>query len=120
MTNKREFKKYVDAVGASVCNEMMAAYYNAEGANRDAIGKAIQKVLGAIGAAKSHANVFFDKGAKAFEDRKAYSVAKREFFRSLFRKITSDFAEEVNAAVRDFNAALPESVKEANKMAVSE
>ncbi len=27
MANKREFKKYVDAIGASVIDEMIAAYY---------------------------------------------------------------------------------------------
>ncbi|MDE5797257.1 MAG: hypothetical protein K2H75_09100 [Muribaculaceae bacterium] len=119
MVNKREFKKFVDAVGSSVCEEMMTAYHTVEGADRDAISKAIEQVLGAIGAAKSNANIFFDKGAKAFDNPKEYARAKEKFFRALFNKITNDFNHEVNSALKTFNAALPESAKADNKAAVA-
>lgn len=115
MANKREFKKYVDALGASVIDEMVSAYYNVEGADKDKISKAIQQVLGAVGAAKSHSNIFFDRGAKGFEDMKAYAKAKKEFFASLFDKIQTEFDEEVNEALKTFNSALPAEVKEHNK-----
>ncbi len=49
MANKREFKKYVDAIGASVIDEMIAAYYNVEKSDKDKIAEAMQKVLCAIG-----------------------------------------------------------------------
>lgn len=111
MTNKREFKKFVDAVGGSVCQEMMTAFHTVEGADRDAISKAIEQVLGAVGAAKSHANIFFDKGAKAFSSSKEYARAKEQFFRALFNKITDDFSQEINSALKTFNAALPESAR---------
>lgn len=115
MENKREFKKYVEALGGSLVEEMMSTYYNEEGIDKARIENAIGKVLGAIGAAKSHANIFFDRGAKSFEDAQAYSKAKREFFRSLFKKINSDFSAEIDAAIKEFNAALPESVKASQK-----
>lgn len=118
MPNKREFKKYADALGASVVEEMMIAYYNVEGADKDAISEAVGKVLGAIEKAKDNANVYFDRGPKSFADHKEYSAAKRKFFRSLFNKIESDFDAEVNEAIKQFNNALPESYKTAQKEAV--
>lgn len=120
MANKREFKKYVDAIGASACNEMMAAYYNVKGIDKDAVEKAIAKVLGAVGRAKSNSNVFFDKGVKAFDDAKAYSRAKSEFFKKLFQKISADFTAELDDALKTFNAAIPAEVKESNKLAAAE
>lgn len=115
MENKREFKKYVDAVGGSITNEMMAAYYNIEGADREAISKAIQKVLCAVGTARCHANTYFDRGAKSFADKKEYAKARRAFFRALFNKINNDFAEAIQEALKEFNGAIPAAVKEANK-----
>lgn len=120
MANKRDFKKSVEAVGSAVCDEMMAAYYNIDGADKDAITKAIGKVVASTVKAKDNANIFFDKGVKAFESPKEYSKAKDTFFKALFNKIHTEFGEEINAALQEFNKALPESVKEANKQAVAE
>lgn len=115
MANKRDFKKCIDEIGASVCNDMMVAYYNIPGADRDKIASAIEKVLTAITNAKNNANVYFDRGAKAFEDHKDYSKAKAGFFKALFNKIDNEFAEELSSAVKDFNSAIPEAAKAKNK-----
>ncbi len=120
MANKREFKKYVDALGASACNEMMEAYYSVKGADKDAIAKAIEKVLLATNKARMNSNIFFDKGAKAFGDMKEYAKAKEAFFKALFDKVSTEFSEEIDAALKDFNAALPAEEKEKNKAAVAE
>lgn len=119
MANKREFKKYADALGASVIDEMISAYYNVEGADKDKITTAIQQTLGAIGKAKNNANVYFDRGHKAFDDMKAYAKAKRAFFRALFDKIETEFSEEVNAALHTFNEALPAEERARNKEAAN-
>lgn len=119
MANKREFKKYVEAVGASACNEMMDSFYTVEGINKDQVSKAIEKVIGATAAARANANVFFDKGVKAFASNKEYSKAKKEFFVKLFDKINSDFSNELDEALKLFNAAIPEGVKESNKKLAS-
>ena len=119
MPNKREFKKYADALGASVIEEMMVAYYNVEGADRKAIADAVGKVLAAIEEAKNNSNVYFDRGVKAFPDHKEYSKAKKAFFRALFNKIESDFSAQVEDAVKAFNAALPEAYKAAQKEAAN-
>lgn len=113
--NKQDFKKAVEHVGASICNEMMTVYYNVEGADQDKISQAVAKVLGATAAAKSNANRFFDRGAKGFADRAEYVKAKQEFFKKLFKKIHADFNAEISAALKLFNEAVPQSAKEANK-----
>lgn len=115
MGNKREFKKYAEALGASICEEMMFVYYNVEGADQDKIAKALEKVLGATAVAKSNANITFDKGVRAFESYKEYSEAKHNFFRAMFNKISVDFSAEIDEALKLFNSAVPEKVKESNK-----
>ena len=119
MPNKREFKKYADALGASIIDEMISAYYNVENADRDKIAKAMETVLGAIGKAKNNANITFDKGPKAFGGLKEYSQAKAKFYNSLFDKIETEFGEEVNQALHLFNEALPAEEKARNKEAAN-
>lgn len=115
MTNKRDFKKFANALGSSVANEMMMAYYNVEGIDKKAVAEAVKKVIGAIEGAKNNANIFFDRGPKSFADRKEYAAAKRNFFRSLFQKIEKDFNDQINEALKEFNAAVPEAAKMAQK-----
>lgn len=119
MANKREFKKYVDAIGASIVENMMIAYYNVDGVDRKGVGEAVGKVLDAIEIAKDNANVYFDRGAKSFADHKEYAVAKRNFFRALFDKIVKDFDAQVQDALKIYNAALPEEVKAQQKEAAT-
>lgn len=119
MANKREFKKYVEAIGASACNAMMATYYNVEGADKDEIEKAIAQVLGAVGTARAHANVRFDKSVKAFGSKEEYAKAKEDFFKKVFVKINDDFSKELDASLKTFNAAIPQSVKDQYKNAVA-
>lgn len=120
MANKRDFKKSVEAIGASICNDMMITYYNVDGVDRNAIAGAIEKVLVATAKAKDNANIFFDRGPRAFDDVKDYLKEKKNFFRSLFNKIDSEFAEEIEVALKEYNAAIPADVKAKNKEAVTE
>ncbi len=115
MANKRDFKKYVTAVGAGVSEDMMIIYYCNEGMDKAVVDNCVGQVLVAVTKAVSEANVFFDKGARAFEDRKAYGKAKREFFKALFMKIATDFTAAIEAALKEFNAAIPQKVKDENK-----
>lgn len=115
MANKREFKKNADALGASIIDEMISAYYNVKGADRDKIAQAMETVLGAVGKARDNANVTFDRGVSAFGSIEEYAKAKKAFFRSLFDKIETEFSEEVNQSLKLFNAALPAEEKARNK-----
>lgn len=120
MANKREIKKYAEALGASICESMMVAYYNVDNINKESVEEAIAKVLGAVGAAKCNANKFFGKGSKEFADKKEYLEAKRAFFKELFAKVITDYNAEIDAAMKIFNGAIPESVKATNKELAAE
>lgn len=115
MANKREFKKYVSAVSESIVSDMMAAYYYLEGVNKEEITKAVSDILVAGENAIMKANVKFDKTEKAFASAHEYHKAKRTFFHELYSKVNREFANDINAAVKAFNAAVPSPIKEANK-----
>lgn len=117
MSNKREFKKSVEAVGAALIDEFMIAYCNMEGIDKERVQKAVMLILGATAEAKNNANVFFDKGRSSFEDAREYSRAKHQFFTALFNKITDDFNAAVSESLKEFNAAVPESVRKQNQEA---
>lgn len=115
MANKRNFKKYVDALGAAVVDEIVTSYYNVPGADKEKLSEALGVVLGAVGKAKNNSNIYFDRGRRSYENKKEYSVARKNFFVSLFDKIDTEFDEEIEAALKLLNAALPADEKARNK-----
>lgn len=115
MASKREFKKYVDALGVSLIDEMVTVFYNVKDVDKDKISKAIEKVLLGVAKAKNNANVFFDRGPKSFGSEEEYVKAKKAFFKGLFEKINKEFADDVNEALKLFNSAVPEEQKKLNK-----
>lgn len=116
--NKRDFKKYVESVGDSACASMVDVFDTTENIDKEKVANAVEKVIGAVAAAKSKADITFDKGVKAFDSLKEYSKAKKSFFKQLFKKISDDFVKELEEAVKEFNAALPAEVKSENKASV--
>ena len=115
--NKRNFKKYVEALGDSACASMVDIYDTVENVDKEKVANAIEKVLKTVETAKVNADVTFDKGVKAFESLKDYSKAKKVFFKQLYKKIYEDFYNGLDEAVKEFNAAVPDEVKEENKAA---
>lgn len=90
MANKRDYKKYVEALSAAMIDEMIAAYYNVKGADQDKIAKAMETVMGAMAKARNNSNVYFSRGASGFADMKEYAKAKKpSSVRSSTRSIQS-------------------------------
>lgn len=116
--NKRDFKKYVESVGDSACASMADVFDTVENIDKEKVADAVEKVIGAVAAAKSNADITFDKGVKAFDSLAEYSKAKKSFYKQLFKKIYEDFYKELDDAVKEFNSAIPEEVKQENKAAV--
>lgn len=116
--NKRDFKKYVENVGDSACMSMADVFETTEDIDKEKVANAVEKVIAAVAAAKTNADITFDKGVKAFDSLVEYSKAKKAFYKQLFKKIYEDFYKELDDAVKEFNSAIPESVKEENKAAV--
>ena len=117
--NKRVFKKYVESVGDSACASMVDVFETVDKVDKEKVADAVEKVLSAVAAAKSNADVTFDKGVKAFENIVEYSKAKKTFYKQLFKKIYDDFYKELDEAVKTFNSAVPEDVKAENKAAAN-
>lgn len=115
MANKREFKKYATTIGAGVAEDMLINYHCNPGMDKKVVDDCIGRVLMAVTKAVSEANVFFDKGVKAFENKKEYLKAKKDFFKQLYAKINKDFVTEIEGALKDYNAAVPAEVKQRNK-----
>lgn len=115
MANKRDFKKFTEASGASLCESMMVAYYNVEGIDKEKVEQAIGQVLTAVETALINSNVHFDKAPRAFDNPGEYSKARNKFYRALFDKIDGEFDAALDAALKVFNAAIPAAVKETNK-----
>ena len=115
--NKRDFKKYVESVGDSACASMVDVYENVENVDKSKVADAVEKVISAVAAAKTNADITFDKGVKAFDNIVEYSKAKKTFYKQLFKKIYEDFYKDLDEAVKEFNAAIPEEVKAENKEA---
>lgn len=113
--NKRDFKKYVEQVGDSACASMVDVYETVENVDKSKVADAVEKVISAVAAAKTNADITFDKGVKAFNNLAEYSKAKKAFYKQLFKKIYEDFYNNLDEAVKEFNSAVPEEVKEGNK-----
>lgn len=119
MANKRMFKKAAGAVCNAVCEEIMVNYYNTPDIDKSLVEKSIAKVIAATDEAVCNANIYFGKGAKAFESAEAYSKAKKAYFKELFAKIQKDLSAKLEEAIKDFNAAIPAEVKAQNKAAAN-
>ena len=113
MSNKREFKKRIDALSTSAASYMMDVCYLVEGVNEDEITKAVTLVLTAAESAILKSNVKFDKGPKAFPAG-GYGKTRRAFYKQVYAAINKEFDEALNAAVKIFNAAIPAEVKQEN------
>ena len=118
--NKRDFKKYVENVGDSACASMVDIYETVENVDKVKVANAVEKVIGAVAAAKTNADITFDKGVKAFNNIVEYSKAKKAFYRQLFKRINDEFLSSLDEAVKEFNEAVPEEVKKENKAALAQ
>lgn len=115
--NKRAFKKGIESISDSACISMAEIFYTNKNVDQDKVNEAIDKILKASVEAKNNANITFDKGVKAFGSLKEYYKAKKEFFCKLFDKITDDFNNELEEALKLFNSTVPDEVKAENKAA---
>lgn len=113
MSNKREFKKRIDAVSTSAASYMMDVCILVDGVNEEEITKAVTLVLTAAETAILKSNVKFDKTPKAFPAG-GYAKARRVFYKQLYAAINKEFDDALNSAVKIFNSAIPAEVKQEN------
>lgn len=115
MANKKEFKKYVTYLANNVCQDMMIEYYNVENANLELIDEAVIDVLTAAESAILKSNFQFDKSLSAFDNARQYRSEKAKFNRNLFHKINAEYVAAIDNALKKFNSAIPQVVKDKNR-----
>ncbi|MCM1319140.1 MAG: hypothetical protein NC217_02015 [Muribaculaceae bacterium] len=113
MSNKREFKKSIDAISTSAATYMMDVSILVDGVNEEEITKAVALILTAAESAILKSNVKFDKSPKAFPEG-GYAKARRAFYKQMYANITKEFNEALDKAVKIFNGAIPAEVKQEN------
>lgn len=114
MASKRDFKKYIAAASNAVSQNMMFVGCTVDGVDNDAVNEAIIDILKAAELSILKANVKFDKTPKACGEG-TYSKERRAFYKALFKKANKDYVQALNAAIKKFNAAVPEEAKAKNK-----
>lgn len=107
MASKRNFKKSVEALTSALVDEMMASYYNVEGADRDKISSAIAKIINAMGKAKKDSNQLFKRGVKEFDNLGAYNRAKAQHSKEKFDNAIAAYNDALGEALKDYNEGMP-------------
>lgn len=105
--NKREYKKAVQALGASLCVEFFSIGNSTPDMNIEKVQESMNNVYAAMSKAIRGANTVFPKRRKEFASNGEYMKAKREFFRELYVNLSAEFSAVIDQALKDFNAALP-------------
>lgn len=118
MANLRDLKKEVRYACGELAAECMIAAHYVEGVDPKAMSEIVGKIASLQGSALSHVSFSFDKTQKNFENRAAYLKARKEYFKKAYASFREKFNEKVVEIVRDMNAALPQSVKDANVAAM--
>ena len=105
--NKREYKKAVQALGASLCVEFFTIGNAAIDMNPGQVQECMNNVYAAMNKAIHGANAVFPKRQKEFATKSEYLKAKREFFRELYVNLSAEYSAVIDKTLKDFNAALP-------------
>lgn len=97
----------------------MSAYYNVESVDKAEVEKAMGMVLGAVGVARANS---MSRSIKVPRLLKIMLNMPRQnkLFQKLFAKISEDFMAELEAALKIFNAAVPQVAKDVNKRVSAE
>lgn len=102
-----------------MAESMMLIAYNNEGVDLDKVDEAVARLLAGANSVIDRSNTFFGRKFRDFESREARDAERKAFFADLFRGLKADFTSEMNEALKIFNSALPESLREQNKNLVN-
>lgn len=105
--NKREYKKAVQALGASLCVEIFTIGNAAKDMNPELVQECMNNVYCGMTKAKRGANTIFPKREKDFATKGEYLKAKRDFFRNLYVDLSAEYSAVIDTTLKGFNAALP-------------
>lgn len=119
MANKRELKKAIKAICGDIAGECLISRHFVPNIDQEKMGEIILKIADLQYATIDNVTFSFDKSASSFADRHEYKTARDTYFRKGYAKLIGEFNKSVEEIVREMNAALPATQKEANKAAMA-
>lgn len=105
--NRRDYKKAVKALGASLCVEFFTIGNAADDMEFEKVQECMNNVFAAMNKATHGANTAFPKRLKDFSTKGEYLKARRRFFHDLYENLSAEYSAVIDKALKDFNAALP-------------
>lgn len=117
MANKRRFKKNAEKVGATICLQLIDITNAHPEIDSKITDDCVGKILRAIETARNRSNHFFGSVAEKeiVDEKLSADKVRKEFFKLLFINIKNDFSGTLSEVLKEFNDALPASVRESNK-----
>lgn len=119
MANKRTFKKTVDCLSGAICEDIMINFFAIKDIDKEKADASVARILDVTDAVRIGANHVFGKCVRDFADKKEYMKAKKAFFKKHFAELNATYGSNISEAIKEFNASVPDKIKEENKRAVS-
>lgn len=120
MANKRQLKKFIENSCGAVAAEMILSAAAFPEIDRKAVGEVVNDAMALQAQSLSRINVSFDKSQRDFDNRAQYNKARHEYYAAAYRALLNDFDEQLITIVTKMNAAMPESVRQEFKKAITE
>lgn len=117
MATKRNLKKNIARVCADILGECIFAQQMIEGIDIDKMDDVIVKVALLQQSAIQRVSVDYDKTPSDFATKKEYNKARRDYFKQVEKALCQYTSQAIEDIVKDMNALLPQSYKDAHKQA---
>lgn len=115
MASIRNFKKQVRYTCGDLAAETLVASHFVDGFDRAQAHALINRIAILQADTLSKCTISYDKVRRDFANDAEYRKARGQYFSAAFAALRNKFADEVQAIVKDMNAALPAEAKAANK-----
>lgn len=119
MANKRQLKKSIRNFCGAAASEILIARAAFPSVERRKVYDILKELAALQGATLNRINLTFDKTPSAFESTRAYSAARRAYFRAAYGKLLKEFDDRMLEIVKKMNEALPEDARKEIKEYIS-
>ncbi|MCM1164102.1 MAG: hypothetical protein NC339_07635 [Muribaculaceae bacterium] len=114
-TNKRTLKKEIRMICGALAGECVIAKITIPGIDTEKLNEIIYDIADLQANAIRMISVTFPRSESSYESKKQYADERHKYFHAAFRKLKGDFNARIDQIIKEMNAALPASQKEANK-----
>lgn len=111
MANKRQLKKFIRNFCGAAASEILIARAAFPSVERRKVYDIVKEIAALQAASLNRVNLTFDKTPSAFESPRAYTAARRAYFRAAYGKLLQEFDARMEDIVKKMNEALPEDAR---------